>query len=509
LSIFYRHIFLLIALTGSIIGFGQQQNLPLNREFNLVNQKVFNDQSSQIHTSFLPLIQSKITTETDSILTKNENDYFLININKTYRKDRSWIIRKAFFENLIIVDTGNFHMTIDPLFNIEVGADSDDESGNTLYKNTRGAIIRANVGEKFSIETSVYENQMVLPIYLTSYVNSTGVVPGQGRVKQFKQTGFDFAASSATITYTPYKFLSLQMGTGKNFVGDGYRSLLLSDYSFNYPYFKITTTFGKKNQFQYTKLNASLSSAIRRYAPLSTPETLFQRKSMSTHYFSWLATKWLNIGFFESTLWQTEDSAGTKPFQLQQLNPVFGINTLTTVTDDVNHSNIGINTKIKLPYHIVLYNQFVMDGNQYEKTMGYQAGIRYSGINNLTLQTELNYMNNPYNSPFEPNLELFTNYNEPLTHPLGDNFTEAVGILNYKYKRVFTQLKVAVATFNTSSDKIMNIDYHLGYLINPKNNMTLILGSKTRRFKNDLIDRNTDYIYFGFRTNLRNLYDDF
>ena len=111
------------------------------------------------------------------------------------------------------------------------------------------------------------------------------------------------------------------MGTGKNFIGDGYRSLLLSDFSFNYPFFKGIATFGKQKQFQYTKLNASLSSVFRRDLG-STPEALFQRKTMSTHYFNWLATKWLNIGLFESTLWQTEDSSGTKPFQFQQLNPV-------------------------------------------------------------------------------------------------------------------------------------------------------------------------------------------
>lgn len=92
------------------------------------------------------------------------------------------------------------------------------------------------------------------------------------------------------------------------------------------------------------------------------------RKSMTTHYFSWLTTKWLNIGLFESTLWQTEDSTGTLPFQFQQLNPIIGVNTFTTITDDANHSNIGLNTKIKLPFKLVLYNQFVYDGNQYEKT---------------------------------------------------------------------------------------------------------------------------------------------
>jgi len=501
LNTFYKHILLLVALAFSIVGIAQQQNLPLNREFNLVNQKLFNGFQNNVHTSFLPINNSSIGTLNG---VDSEDINYLINIRKEEKRDRSWTIRKIFFENLIVVDTGNFYMTIDPLFNGEYGVDSEDNSGRTLYKNTRGVIIRSNIGEKFSFETSLYENQMELPVYLDRYVKANGVVPGQGRVKLFKQSGFDFASSSATITYAPYKFLNLQLGTGKNFVGDGYRSLLLSDYSFNYPYFKITTIFGKKKQFQYTKLNASLSSIDRRDLG-STPEALFVRKSMSTHYFSWLATKWLNIGFFESTLWQTEDSSGTKPFQFQQLNPIIGINTLTTITDDVNHSNIGINTKIKLPIDLVLYNQFVFDGNQYEKTTGYQVGLKYSGINNLTLQAEFNQMNNPYNSTFEPALEQFTNYNEPLMHPLGDDFTEMVGIINYKFKRLFIELKSIVASQNKSTNQVTTLQGHLGYLVNPKNNMSLIAGTKLR---DDTFNK-TNYIYFGFRTNLRNLYDDF
>ncbi len=507
----------------------QQQNLPLNREFNLVNQKVFNSHYSNTHTSFQPIIQSQINLgESRTLgLSLGEDNSYLVNIKKEEKRNRSWVIRKMFFENLLIVDTGKLYLTIDPLLNLEMGKDSEDSTGQTLSKNTRGIIVRGNVGKKFSFETSFYENQATLPGYLSDYADATGVVPGQGRWKRFKTNGYDFASSSANISYSPAKFINFQMGIGKHFIGDGYRSLLLSDVSFNYPFWKITTTFGKKNQFQYTKLNASLSSLTRRDEG-STAEALFVRKSMSTHYFSWLASKWLNIGLFESTLWQTEDSSGTKPFQYQQLNPIIGVNALTTITDNANHSNVGVNTKIKLPFKLVLYNQFVYDCNQYEKTSGYQVGMKYFGINNLTLQTEYNVMNNPYNTTFEPELEKFTNYNEFLAHPSGDNFKEIVGIINYKFKRLFTQIKINQIKFNAQgisfpifapvNRKIMNIQAHVGFLVNPKNNMSIVLGIHQRKEEVDVPvgteftehqTYKTNYIYFGFRTNLRNLYDDF
>lgn len=538
MSTYCRHIFSLSILTLlATVAFGQQQNLPLNREFGLVNQKVFNDINSNVHTSFQPINQSFIKSISDSILSKSEHKFYLANISKSEKKPRNffkWMYRSMFYENLMIVDTGNFYLTVDPLFNIELGKDSEDPSGKTLYKNTRGVMVRANVGEKFSFETSFYENQMVLPDYLTNYANSTTIIPGQGRWKAFKSDqGYDFSSASANLSYSPNKHFDFQLGTGKNFVGDGYRSLLLSDASFNYPFWKIITTFGKKDQFQYTKLNASLSSVTRR-DEASTSESLFQRKTMSTHYLSWLATKWLNIGLFESTLWQTEDSSGTKPLQWQQFNPIIGVNTATTGFNDVNHTVIGTNLKLKLPFKAVIYNQFVYDGSS---KYGYQVGAKYFGIPNLTLQAEYN-SSEAFTYSSDTRLQTYSNYNEPLAHPTGANFKEIVGIINYKYKRVFTEIKMNLIDYGTVgnniffsenntpqivdadgnilslpaiSNKLTIIQAHLGFLINPKNNMSILIGINKRSYENTALNftNETNYVYFGFRTSLRNLYDDF
>ena len=140
--------------------YAQQQNLPLNREFNLVNQKQFNKSCYSTHTSFLPINQSLIKMNGLCNKEKEKEYSYLINTSKEEKRDRSWIMRKLFFENFLIVDTGNFYLTIDPLLNIEMGKDSEDQSGQTLSKNTRGLIVRGNIGEKFSFETSFYENQI-------------------------------------------------------------------------------------------------------------------------------------------------------------------------------------------------------------------------------------------------------------------------------------------------------------------------------------------------------------
>jgi len=521
-AVLYYSIFILCIATTV----AQQYNLPLNREFNITNQKVFNDYNNNIHTSFSPLIQSFIKTDSISLLS-SEQPYYLTNTKRTRIKNRSWFARKLFHENFIVVDTGKFYLTIDPLFNLETGIDNEDVRTEkpTLYTNTRGIIVQGSIGQKFSFQTSVYETQSNLPNYLVDYVQNNNVVPGQGRVKSFKENGVDYNSATANISYTPAKFINLQLGNGKNFIGDGYRSLLLSDASYNYPYFKITTLLGKKNQFQYTKLNASLSNLVRR-EKTSSAEALFTRKSMSAHYFNWIPTKWLSMGLFESTIWQTENSSGTKPYNFQQLNPIIGLNTLTTGFNENNHSLIGSNVKIKLPFKTTLYNQFIYDG---DSKYGYQVGIKYFGVKHLMLQVEYNSVE-PYTYSSNTTLQNYSHFNEALAHPLGTNFSELIGIINYKYKRIFIQIKVNIANTETIGNNIfvsendlvpliesadiqtITIQAHLGYLINPKNNMSIVLGITNRGreiSRNPNFNDKTNYIYFALRTSLRNLYSDF
>ena len=516
-----NHIVIITLLLSSVVGYTQQQNLPLNREFNLTNAKAFDEFNSSTHTSSQPIIQSFIHTN-DSLnwLSKTEKNNYLINISKSPKKPRNffkWMKQSLFYDNFLVVDTGKFYLTVDPLLNAEFGVDTEDNSANkqSIYTNTRGLLVKGNIGTKFSFQTAVYESQSFFPNYITQNVNETGVAPGQGRVKQFKINGFDYAYSSSYISYTPVKFLNLQLGNGKHFIGDGYRSLLLSDVSTNYPYLKATAVFGK-GKFQFTKLHASLTNLNRR-PDGSVPESLFQRKSMSTHYLNWLTTKWLNIGLFESTIWQTEDSTGTLPFEYRQLNPIPFVNTLTTGFNKNDHSIVGLNVKIKLPFKTVLYHQTVYDGKQKDTQVGLQAGLKYYGIRNLTLQAEYNTVSpSTYQVDKNP-LQDYTHYNQALAHPFGTNFNEIIGIANYKYKRFFTQAKVNLGEYITAIPS-SSLEYdatltvlqaHLGYVINPKTNLSFIIGATNRVEKTDISENKTNYIYFSIKTSLRNLYYDF
>lgn len=159
------------------------------------------------------------------------------------RKFRSLAARKLFFEHLITIDTADFYVTVDPLFLVEAGVDLDADNSEVLFQNTRGFQLRGNWKNKLTFTSSFYENQAEYPEYLDRYVKTLGVVPGQGRVKTFKDGGYDFAMASARVNYIPNQCLMLSLGQDKHFIGEGYRSFLISDNTFNYPFISAQTNF--------------------------------------------------------------------------------------------------------------------------------------------------------------------------------------------------------------------------------------------------------------------------
>lgn len=508
----------------SVVVYAQPQNLPLSREFNLHNNKVFDHLESSIHTSSQPIILSFTDDkENKSWLSESEEANYLINLRKDERKSRkffSWLGQSLFHQNFLVVDTNDIYLTVDPLINVGFGNDSENTTLNKdkIYTNTRGATVKGFIGKKFAFQTTVYENQTFAPNYIKDFVNASGVMPGQGRIKTFKTFGYDYAYSDAYVSFSPKSNLNFQLGNGKNFIGDGYRSLLLSDIATNYPFLKANWLFGK-GKFLYSKIHGGLANLTRRPTG-SVPESLFERKNMSVHYINWLATKWLNIGLFESTIWQTEDSTQTLPFEYRQLNPIPLVNSLTTGFNKSDKSVVGLNTKITLPFKTVVYNQLVYDGNfdGFSQT-GIQLGLRTYVIKNLTAQVEYNTIA-PYTYE-NPELasQSFTHYNQGIAHPYGNNFNELIGIINYKYKRLFTQAKINSADYYsivsngnslTSYDtKLSILQAHLGYILNPKNNLALVMGVTNRTETNDIAENKTNYIYFSIKTSLRNLYYDF
>lgn len=523
--------------------FAQQKNLPLNREWSLFLEREINKSDSiNITSNFKPYIESRSLSI--------ERLYELNSEGKSAAKERSLFRRKLFDENLIIIKdtTDKFYLTIDPLFNLEFGKDLKDSLNEKLYKNTRGVLIRGNVGNKFSFESSFYENQATFVNYIDNFNDTFLVVPGQGRWKKFKTNGYDFAMASGYISYSPNRHFNFQLGHGKHFAGDGYRSLLLSDNAFNYPYLRITSTFGR---FQYTNLYTSFMNLTD--GGVITPaytERLFQKKAGSFQFLSYNVSKRIQMGIFQGMIWEASDTLNKQKFDFYYVNPLLFVSPLKYGLKNTNNILLGATLKLKITNGISLYSQFVLDDfardrikGSLSNKQGYQVGCKLFDVfnlRNLNVQMEYNQVR-PYTYAHTLVEQNYSNYNQSLAHPLGANFKEVIAFLNYRLSGFFAELKFSYAQIGADSlgrnygntifqsdntafygpnstvnemgqgvkTNLIYKDFKIGYLVNPSTNFNIILGVSDRVKSDGTQNQNTRFVYFGIRTSLTNQYFDF
>lgn len=365
---------------------------------------------------------------------------------------RSWIIRKLYFEHFLNADTGNFHIAADPLLDLQMGADL--QGSDLLYRNSRGLQISGHIGSKVAFYTSYLESQGRFASYITDFIRKYEVVPGMNRVKDYKGNSFDYGVASANISYSPWKFLNFQLGYGKNGFGNGYRSLMLSDNAFQYPFLKISTKIGR---FEYINLITSFQN-LDSDSILDAPQIWYQgyqKKGGSFNYLSVHITRWLDFALFEGIVWKSRDHKD-KGFNINQWIPIIYVNTIRYSLRDKNNVVLGADLKVRPWKKLHLYGQFVLDDLNldskdtlsYRKTkLGYQAGLKWfnvAGVRNLNLQAEYNEVW-PYTYGHTNALQSYTHYNQALAHPLGANFREALFFVDYRYRRLFASLQCLYA----------------------------------------------------------------
>lgn len=508
----------IIVLLGFGIAEAQYLIQPIQREFNLNLERKLNQAGlapQTIHTFSQPFIGQPLMDSLDQF-----------DVGRWERKKREkWLGRKLKNENLIVIDTGNFYLTIDPVFDFQVGSDLADTANTQLSTNTRGVVIQGAIGSKFSFTSSFYENQSFFPTYLNQYIGKNDIVPGQGRVKQFQTTGYDYAYASGIMAFRPSQNLSIQVGHGKNFYGSGYRSLLLSDNSFNYPYLKLTGSFFK-NKLQYQTTHAALISLTRLPATTAS-EPQFIRKAGTFHSLGYSPIPQIEFAVFEGVMYQNWDSLGTIPLPSTYFSPIIFLNTAAKgLESSRTKSVLGLNLKVNPFRNIKVYGQVAMDSYAGTTNTGYQAGVQVFdvfGLKDLHIQGEYNEI--PRNMYKHQNTDLsYVHYNGYMAHPSGGDLSEMLVILDYTWHDVFIHFKYNVIrqwdfkTVESSNGVVQQLrmenvvsypDVSFGYLINPKTNMKLELGYRGRDYSNAIQSSKTQWVYMAWRMNLKNIYYDF
>jgi hypothetical protein len=410
----------------------------------------------ELFTSVKPYRRSMIVAFIDSLNAKDgvftsRQDKF----NHDFLRDDSWewsrsetsnsrrpILKELYKKksDFYNVDVPDFDLHVSPVLYLGVGRDS--RLSENTFINTRGIEIRGMIDRNVGFYTFFTDNQSILPSYVRDQVTLNPVIPHEGFWKTFKSDGVDFFQARGYIDFSVTKHINMQFGHDRTFIGNGYRSLIFSDTAPPHLFLRANAKVWRLNyMFQ---LNRVISNTVgsaggsgggggRRY-----PE-----KYIAFHHASINIGRKLNVGFFESVVFNPRDSAVSNSFELSYLNPVIFYRAIEQQAGSSDNAILGMDFKWNAAKYISFYGQVVLDEfllNEIKSGNGWwankyalQGGMKYidvAGISNLDLQVEANVVR-PYtyshNTPAH-----YSSYRQPLAHPLGANFYELVGIIRYQ-----------------------------------------------------------------------------
>ncbi len=496
---------------------------------NLIDAHYIKYPNERFHSSIKPYIQYSIRDADDSTFhLKNYKikNYFLFNDIRSKPQYRN-----------------RFAAQFLPQIDAQAGYDALQ---NKFVSETSGGMYsRLDINDDFSADFTFIGGQVSYPNFTDTLVSQYKIIPGLG-FAYGNNNKYTFTNFTGHLSYSPIRVVNFQLGKDKLFIGDGYRSLLLSDVANNYPYFKTTVNIWK---LQYSVWYSYFNN-VNSVNP--TRNTL-SNKFGTFHYLSLNVTPGFNISLFESEVWQGKDTNRTRSFDPNYLNPIIFYRPVEYSLGSGDNAILGLNTSVKFLNQYKLYGQIVIDefllkemrsgkgwwGNK----QGFQLGFKYLdlfGIKNLSMQVEYNWVK-PYTYSHGSTQQSYTHYNQPLAHPFGANFKETIGFLTYKHARWQIEAKAVYAeigkdttyskysvgqniflSYNTRGHDYghyvgQGVKYHFlqgelkfTYFIIPGLNLRLELGIIQRYVKGEYGYLNeTPFIYAGIRTSMHNFYRDF
>jgi hypothetical protein len=452
----------------------------------------------------------------------------------------------------------NFFLVINPVTNNMAMMQHNDPqpaglSSRVLYS-SRGAELRGWVSKKVGFYTSITDNQEQYPYYVYNWVGKKQeAVPGADYfLKPSAKFGtYDYMQASGYVNFDVVKdHINASFGYGKHFLGDGISSLFLTDQSSSMPFLRVQTRIWKIN---YECLYLELTPQYQKGA-----DQILTHKFSTIHYLTVNANRWLNVGFFESEVFDRPDN-----YEISYLNPIIFSTAINRFNGSGDKSILGLSAKAIAARHLQFYGQLIFNEFRYKELLsskgwyGNKYGILLGGkyfdaftVRNLDLQGEVEAVR-PYTYSAQDTLANYTNYNQPLADPLGSGFIKATGVINYQpcrnlyltakatyYVRgvdtgnsnfgnnVFNDYRTAAHIYGVS---MINGPRSTGALLNLNisyqvfRNVFLDLGGSYRKYVNNAgvyTDYSTtgpapgplttNYVYFGFRVNAsRREYDFF
>lgn len=539
-----RNFFIYLLTCSAIFCASRAHAQVKNQTYSYQHYQKYNDilysPETRLHTASKPLLfKETLLQRFDSLHTANRI------------ASDNMFLRKIFNEHLIEVNKEDHSFFVDFLPDLVIGKDLAADDRRTTWLNTRGIQVGLQVKDKLTFYANAFENQAVFAEYLTNYMDVNGVVPGQGTVENRSGNKKDWMYATANLTYDFSDYFQASLAYDKNHIGDGYRSLLLSDFSSNYTNLRLT---GKIGNVQYTSIWAYMNDPRnpRRDSLDSGGRFGDGIKWGAFQYLDYNVNNRLSVGFFQAVVWANRNEAGHRGFDFNYINPVMFIRPVeSNNSTSPDKMFLGLNGKYKVLDRMTAYGQFLLGeftakeffgGNGYaHNKWGAQFGVRgfdafrLKGLNYLL---EYNVVR-PYTYQHFTSISNYSNHGEPLAHPRGANFKELIGMANYSWNRFDFSLQGVFSRYGTDPDSGLNmggnifqsyltipnmygnkigqgvrndlyfVDARAAYVLNPKYNLRFELGYTQRyNYVQDAATQKSAMFSIGLRSSFRNFYGD-
>jgi len=341
-------------------------------------------------------------------------------------------------------------ISIIPFIATHISSNQNDNTTNFFL--AYGLDFHSNLFNKLKISSRVLNTEGDFNNSLSNYVDSLGVYPGMDKIDK-KLNYFSLNAE-----YRINKNFSARFGKGTTFIGNGYRSMLLSKNHTPYPYFTFITEFWKVKYYNhFTTFYDIYNSDIS------------QKKHGAFHYLDYELNNNLIIGLFEAIIWQSRDDNFERGFDVHYLNPIIFYRPVEFSKHSPDNALLGVNIDYQLK-KVNFYGQLLIDDlniNRYENTgdgffqnkLAFQLGVKSQfSINEhrFNFLSEFNQAQ-PYTYAHKHPMQNYTHMNQALAHPLGANFKENIFMLNHSFRNWGVNLKYTYAAYGADS-----VDTHYG-----------------------------------------------
>ena len=425
---------------------GDKQNILLERLeikagtdsiLNFSKTKYFNRSKYVINgvKSYLEKVDESALSKVDAYNLRSlylNNTEWLTEDERAQYKSKKPVLKSFYTSpaNLYETHVKDFDLIINPVIQYVVSKESDNDQ--SLFLNTRGLTLRGRIANKIGFSAYVTDNQERDPKYVQDWVRERQAVPGNGYYKSFKDPGgLDYFDARGYFTFNVTKYIDVAFGYDKNFIGNGYRSLFLSDFGNSNLFLKLNTRIWK---FNYQNLFMELQNAYARGG-----DKLIGKKYAAMHHLDINVVKWLNIGLFEGVVFGRQNK-----FDFSYLNPIIFYRSIEQQNGSRDNAVAGFDFKANVAKRFQVYGQLLLDefklseikanNGWWANKWGIQLGAKYIdafNIKNLDLQIEHNRVR-PFTYSHGDSVANYTHYNQPLAHPLMANFKEFIGIARYQ-----------------------------------------------------------------------------